>query len=230
MFALAEELRLGGRRVLTTTTTKIWFREAQRSPCVIFPDSCSGWDEMVGDSIERYGHVFVGQGLLDSGKVQGISPGIADSLFREPRVENLILEADGSAGRPVKAHDKHEPVIPASATTVIAMMGLEALGKRLGPEVVFRVELFQDLTGLKRGDRLTPEGLAKVFQTREGLFRGSPDLARRVVFLNKLDLLPDDQEARKLADLIVKGSYISIDRVVIGSIRKASYFLIRSTP
>ena len=226
MFSLAEQLRLKAGRVITSTTTKIWHHEAQRSPCVLFPDPDSAWHGIVKDALGSHGHVFVGQGVLESGKVQGISPEFADSLFKEPGVDNLILEADGSAGRPVKAHAEHEPVIPLSTTVVIAIMGLEAIGQMLEPEVVFRPELFEQVTGLRRGDRLTPEGLAKIFQGPEGLFRGSPESARRIVFLNKLDLFTGDQEAKELADLVLKASLIPIDRVVIGSITMGHYFLL----
>ena len=230
MFSLAEELRLKGRRVITSTTTKIWHHEAQRSPCVVFLHANSAWHDIVRDGLESHGHVFVGQGVLESGKVKGISPGFADSLFQEPGVDNLILEADGSAGRPVKAHAEHEPVIPPSATVVIAIMGLEAIGELLEPEVVFRPELFEQITGLRRSERLTPKGLARIFQGPDGLFRGSPEPARRVVFLNKLDLLTGDQEAKELADLVLKTSHLPIDRVVIGSITEARYFFIRVGP
>lgn len=225
MFSLAEELRLKGRRVITSTTTKIWHHEAQRSPCVVFSHADSAWHDIVRDGLESHGHVFVGQGVLESGKVKGISPGLADALFQESGVDNLILEADGSAGRPVKAHAEHEPVIPLSATVVIAMMGLEAIGKLLEPEVVFRAELFEQITGLGQGERLTPKGLARIFHGPDGLFRGSPEPARRVVFLNKLDLLTGEQEAKELADLVLKTSLFPIDRVVIGSIIKAHYFV-----
>jgi probable selenium-dependent hydroxylase accessory protein YqeC len=225
MFSLAEELRLKGRRVITSTTTKIWHHEAQRSPCVVFPHADSAWHDIVGDALDNHGHVFVGQGILESGKVQGISSELAGLLVKEPGVDTLILEADGSAGRPVKAHAQHEPVIPSSATVVIAVMGLEALGQLLEPEVVFRAELFEQITGLRQGERLTPKGLARIFQGSDGLFRGSPEPSRRVVFLNKLDLLSGDQEAKELADLILKTSRLPIDRVVIGSIIKAHYFV-----
>ena len=230
MFALAEELRLRGRRVVSASTTKIWHHEAQSSPYVIFPNSDSSWQEKIREGLDRHGHVFVGRRLLESGQVEGISPRCADLLFQEPMVNDLIVEADGSAGRPVKAHAEHEPVIPSSATIVVAMMGLEAIGRFFEPNVVFRIDSFEKLTGIERGKKLIPEGLAKVFQAPEGLFRGSPEFARRVAFLNKSDLLTGDHEARELADLIIKGSHIPVDRVVIGSTLKARYSPIRRKP
>lgn len=223
MFALAGQLRLEGRRVVTATTTKIWHREAQKSPFIVFSRTDPGWRKNVREGLQRHGHVFVCQGLLESGKVEGIKPAVADLLYQDPAVDYLILEADGAAGRPVKAPAEHEPVIPSSATMVVAMMGLEAMGKPLGPGVVFRQDQFESITRLRPGEKLTPGALAKVFQSPDGLFRGCPEGAKRVVFLNKLDLLPKNRDAEDLAGLLLQGPDTPVDLVVVGSILKGNY-------
>ena len=146
MFALAEELRLTRKRVVTSTTTKIRHREALSSLCVIVLQTDSSWRDKLREGLLIHGHVFLARSLLDSGKVQGISSSISDELFRDQRIDYLLLEADGAAGHPVKAHVEHEPVIPASATKVVAMLGLEAVSKPLEPGTVFRIDLFRKLT------------------------------------------------------------------------------------
>ena len=230
MFALAEELRMHGCRVVTGTTTKVWYKEATRFPCVIITGSDSGRCEKVRTELEKYGHVFVGQGVLETGKLEGIDPGFAEKLYHDSTVDYLILEADGAAGLPVKVPASHEPVIPPSATVVVAMMGLEAVGKALKPEIVFRLERFKAVTGLRDGAKIDCNALGKIFHSSEGLFKGSPVPARRVAFLNKLDLLPDDQEARDLASLLLSPPNALIDRVVIGSIKEKKYLLIGEKP
>lgn len=227
LFALAEDLRLHGRPVVTGTTTKVRHREALRAETTVFagPDGIRPGD--IPGMLGRFGHVFVAQDLPGTGKVAGISSAFADALFGFPGVRYLILEADGSAGRPLKAPAGHEPVIPSSASLVIAMMGLEALGKRLEADTVFRVNLFEQLTGLSPGSKLTPRNLAGVFRHPGGLFKGAPPAARRVAFLNKLDLLPepDHGAARELADLVREGQN-QVDAVVVGSVLKRRYFVI----
>ena len=106
-------------------------------------------------------------------------------------------------------------------------MGLEALGKSVKPELVFRLERFQEVTGLSPGMEVTPEALVELFHSSEGLFKGTLKSARRVAFLNKLDLLLDDQNARKLADLLIRHPSSLLDRVVIGSIHSGVYSVIR---
>jgi len=224
-FALAEELLQAGTRVITTTTTKVWQVEANRAPCRVFCRSGSLSYEDLKEGLKREGHVFVAQGLLESGKVEGITRAMADSLFLDLQVDHLIIEADGAAGRPVKAPAAHEPVIPSSATMVIAMIGLEAIGRPLDPEIVFRPGLFREITGLKDGETITPVALARVFQSPNGLFKGAPDAARRIAFLNKQDLLASEEEGRALARLLLGDPHTPVERVVMGSILRKEYLV-----
>lgn len=230
MFALAEELRIQGCRIVTATTTKIWYKEARRFPRVIISKLDSDWCKKVRTELKKYGHVFVGHGVLETGKLEGVAPGLAEKIFHGSGVDYLILEADGAAGLPVKAPASHEPVIPSSVTLVVAMMGLDAVGKGLKPEIVFRLEQFKRVTGLMDGAKIDFKAIGKIFQSPKGLFKGSPVPARRVAFLNKLDLLPDDQEAKDLANLLLSTPNSLIDRVVIGSIKEKKYLIIGEKP
>jgi len=225
-FALAEELLQAGTRVITTTTTKVWHRETNRAPCRVFCPSGSPSYEDLKEGLKRERHVFVGQGLLESGKVEGITRAMADSFFQDLQVDYLIIEADGAAGRPVKAPAAHEPVIPSSATMVIAVIGLEAMGRPLDPEIVFRPGLFREITGLEDGETITPAALARVFQSPNGLFKGTPDAARRIAFLNKLDLLASEEEGKTLAQLLLRDPQSPVERVVMGSIEKRVFSIL----
>jgi len=230
MFALADELVVSGYRVLTTTTTKIRHREALSAPLAVFNLPESARHERIARGLDKHKHVFFGRKLLSSGKVEGIDPLGADALYREHPADFLIAEADGAAGRPLKAPAPHEPVIPASATVVIAVMGLEAMGKNLTPELVFRLERFQALTGISLGMRVTPESLVRLFHSSKGLFKGAPPSARRVAFLNKRDLLSDHQEAFKLVDLLIRQPVSAVDRVVVGTVHGGVYSVSRKKP
>jgi probable selenium-dependent hydroxylase accessory protein YqeC len=226
-FALAGELQQAGRSVITATTTKVWRAEADRAPCVVFCPSGSPPFNLLKKCLREKGHVFVAKGPLDSGKVEGISRETADAFFKNLKIDYLIAEADGAAGRPVKAPAAHEPVIPASATLVIAMMGLEAMGKPLDPQFVFRPERFREITGLDDGKEITPAALIKVFEASDGLFKGTPDSARKVVFLNKSDLLTRDPEADALARRLMRNPNAQIERVIIGSLLKNTFLTVQ---
>jgi probable selenium-dependent hydroxylase accessory protein YqeC len=227
MFVLAEELCQAKRRVLTSTTTKIWHRQARNSPYVGFVQSHPAWRDELSEELKTHGHAFLAHSPLESGKVEGIKPSLADELYQDQELDYVIAEADGAAGRPVKAPAEHEPVIPPSATKVVAMLGLEALGQEMNPEIVFRMDLFGKLAKIQEGERLTASVLSRLFLHPEGLFKGTPISAKRVAFLNKLDLISEEQEARNLADLILDERDSQVDRVVIGSIQESIYKIVR---
>jgi len=222
LFALAEELREHGCSVVSTTTTKIWLWQRDLAAKSMYLAD-TAWEETLGKALERYGHVFVSRKPLPSRKTAGISKDLADAIFELPGVDHVIVEADGAAGRPVKVPSEHEPVIPDSATTVIAVMGLEALFARCVEENVFRMEPFRAMTGLEIGSELSPETLTKIFLNPSGLFRGSPGDARRVAFLNKMDLVENHGAARRLARSILASNETRVERVVLGSLKKNTY-------
>ncbi len=228
MFALAEELVGRDKIILTSTTTKVSHREAQVAPSVVLLAASTKKEEL-DRKLRSERHVFVSERLLDSGKVQGIDPALADRLYRELSVDYLLVEADGSAGHPVKAPASHEPVIPESVTMVLALLGLEALGGVFSSETVFRPERVAEITGLRPGEEISAHALASLFFHPDGLFKGSPASARRMAFLNKLDLLPDKSRATDLAELILADAKSEIAQAIVGSLKLKSYLIIRDS-
>jgi probable selenium-dependent hydroxylase accessory protein YqeC len=223
LFALAEELKRKGKRVITSTTTKVWHREALQSEKVLLLRDDADWRNRRSGDLSGGGTLFVGRSLLDSGKVEGISPSLADEIYEDSQFHYLIVEADGAAGHPLKAPAEHEPVIPSSVTMVVGVMGLEAIGACLDKATAFRIEEVKKITGLEPGRILTPGGLAKVFLHPAGVFKGTPEAARRIVLLNKADLLKEKGKARELADILFADPAKKIERVILGSVKKGVY-------
>jgi probable selenium-dependent hydroxylase accessory protein YqeC len=227
MIALGDALSRAGARVITTTTTKVWLAQARLAPCVIFTHNHPLWREDLGRGLSESKSVFVAERPLESGKAHGIDPAVCDDLFTSGAADYVIAEADGAAGRPVKAHAPHEPVISQSSTVVVAMAGLDCLGRPADSLTVFRLNFFLRMTGLREGQTLTTESVSRLFKGAAGLFRGSPPEAKLVVFLNKLDALMGDQEAISLGRRILKTSFLPLDRVICGSLREQRYRILR---
>jgi molybdenum cofactor cytidylyltransferase len=99
----------------------------------------------------------------------------------------LLIEADGSRQRPLKAPADHEPLIPPFVDLVIVLCGLSGLGKPLSKEIVHRPEIFAALSGLHMGDRVTSEALAHLLNHPSGGLKNIPPQARRMVCLNQAD-------------------------------------------
>lgn len=73
----------------------------------------------LGQALAEHGTVCCGTPVED-GKLAA-SPIAAAELAR--LADYVLLEADGSRGLPLKAHAKHEPVIPLEASTLVVVVG-----------------------------------------------------------------------------------------------------------
>jgi len=125
----------------------------------------------------------------------------------------LLIEADGSRQKPLKAPAPHEPVIPAFADVVVVVAGLSALKQPLHTAIVHRSEIFSRLSGLKEGEAITPQALAKVLTSTEGGLKNIPAGARRVALLNQADTPALQAQANEIDGLLLQ----AYDAVVISS-------------
>jgi molybdenum cofactor cytidylyltransferase len=96
----------------------------------------------------------------------------------------LLIEADGSRMRPLKAPTAHEPAIPDWVDAVVVVAGLKGLGLPLSDVTVHRPEIFSSLSGISPGEMIIPAALARVLSHPAGGLKNIPRQARRIVLLN----------------------------------------------
>ena len=123
----------------------------------------------------------------------------------------VLVEADGSRQLPLKAHEAHEPVIPAVSRQVICVVGASGFGKPIR-ESVHRPERFCALTGAATSDPVTPEQAAKAILAEQ---------LCDAVFLNQIDT----EAQRSLADRFAAALGGSGLRIAAGSLRAGSGWL-----
>lgn len=196
MLRLGDELAGSGRRVLITTTTKMGRDQIEELPAVCRSHEPSAVRAATAS------HLLVG--LVTGGddhKATGPPPGVVDELFASVPVDYLLVEADGARGLSLKAPGFHEPVIPAKTTTVVVLMGVDAVGGRI-VDVAHRPAQAAALTGLGIGDRLGVEHCVAVLTHEHGGLQGVPEKARVVVALTKTGTPDTDDVAARLADLL----------------------------
>ncbi|WP_409968892.1 selenium cofactor biosynthesis protein YqeC [Bengtsoniella intestinalis] len=75
----------------------------------------------------------------------------------------ILVEADGSAGLPFKAHLSHEPAIPPQANQTLCIVGLTGFGLPIS-QVVHRKERFCQLCGVADSELVSPQLVAKALQ------------------------------------------------------------------
>jgi probable selenium-dependent hydroxylase accessory protein YqeC len=221
MFALARELTQKGKTVITSTTTKIFPPSQSETACVFVSRDEDELVEFILNNAGTKECITIGSELLvESRKLRGVSPFLVSRVIGLNSVDYVIIEADGASQRPLKApNPEYEPVIPSCTAMVIPVVGIDALGRKLSEEHVFRSEIASQLTGVPLGEFVTAETIARLILHPSGLATRSPAEARIIPFINKVDLTPDLTEARGLAHEILAGEHPRVDRVVLGQAR-----------
>ena len=163
MYALAEIFREEGKKVIVTTSTHL------QAP----PEEIRAWDieevrslwksdqiAVIGTDCESNKNLAAG----DQAAVNQMENKKSVKKMRMPdgsflqevlqEAEVVLIEADGAKHLPCKVPIEKEPVIIQECTDVIAVVGMDALGKPL-EEVCFRkdlaVQLFQRSTEICHG-------------------------------------------------------------------------------
>ena len=176
---LGEELAARGR-VLLCTTTKIY-----PFPGLPLAEDLTALAALEGQS----GPICAGTPLPGTGKLT--APKIPFSLLAE-RFDHVLVEADGSAGRPMKAHAPHEPPIPPETGQTVCVAGASGFGRPIR-EAAHRPERFAQLADCGVEDPVTPAALAAVLAA-EGLHQR--------VFINQVETEQTLAQAQELASLL----------------------------
>ena len=152
-------------------------------------------------------------------KLQGVAPEMVDRLAAALPELVILNEADGAKHRCLKAPAAHEPVVPVSTTLLVPMASLHVLGKPLSDEHVFRPELVAALSGTALGEPVTVDTVAAVLTHPQGGLKGVPSQARMVPLLNQWEGETASEEAREMAELLLRHEHIQ--RVLVASLRQA---------
>jgi len=222
MFRLAKELSLSGKKVVTTTTTKILEPTPEQTGSLFIDPDEEKVKDFVRGHLDQLNHITVARERLESGKLKGVSPNLVDELCHSKGIDAVIIEADGAAGRPVKAPRENEPVIPGCTTLVVAILGVDGMEMEINDENVFQPERVSKITGIPPGARLTDEAMALLVAHPQGIFKGSPSSARVTVFLNKVDIPNGVVKAKSIAQKILNKKHRQIERIVLGQLRSES--------
>jgi probable selenium-dependent hydroxylase accessory protein YqeC len=219
MFCLAKELFLAGKRVVTTTTTKILEPTSGETASLFINRDEKELRQFVLKHLDEYRHITIARERLGSGKLKGVSSDLVNDLWRSSEIDYIIIEADGAAGRPIKAPREGEPVIPSSTTLVVAILGVDGAEMEVNEENVFQAERVSKLTGIPMGMKMTDEAMAVLMTHPEGIFKGAPSSSRVITFLNKVDIPEGVVKAKGIAQKIIERKHPKIERVLLGQLR-----------
>jgi len=129
-------------------------------------------------------------------KVRGFEASVVEQLSEAELFDWLLVKADGARKREFKAPSDVEPVVPGTATHVVPVASVAAVGEALTTDVVHRPERVADITGLHVGDTITPEAVGTVLTHPDGGRRNAPAEASVIPLVNKADTETQRRTAR----------------------------------
>jgi probable selenium-dependent hydroxylase accessory protein YqeC len=148
-----------------------------------------------------------------------------------PLFDSVLIEADGSRSKPLKAWAAYEPVITASTTVSVGILPLWPLGRVVSEELVHRLPLFTALSGANEGDVIGLEHYLPVItgrtadrDDRDAALSGfahslfSVSAGEKVLFFNQVEDELQAENARRLAAMLPQGFRSELTAVIAGSV------------
>jgi len=163
-------------------------------------------------------------GVLDGDRTKPVSADLSDEirLFCKNHSIPLLIEADGSRQKPLKAWAEHEPPIPGFVNEVVHIVGLSCLGKSLNEENIHRPEIFSKLSGLRIEEQITQNALIKVVTHTEGGLKNIPTNAKKTIVLNQADT----PELQSIAHGMSHSLLSSFHSVIVASLKQEKVFAV----
>lgn len=183
IFRMAEEFTAADRRVIITTTTRMY-----REPGILATTA-----EEARQQLENQSIVMVGC-PAEAGKIAGLEDAQLQELAHVADI--LLIEADGSKRLPLKVPAAHEPVVPAGVDRIILVAGLSGIGESLS-QSCHRAELVCEILKVPMDHVINQEDIGVIL--KEGYLRQRIGKDSQVtVLLNQVD----NTELRKLGESI----------------------------
>lgn len=185
MYELANYYAAASKRVVVFTTTHIWL---PRNSAAV-SNGCTACGAYAADlsAVQRLwqqgGYAVIG--TLEQGTGKLIAPAAELLEHALELCDIAIIEADGAKQMPCKLPAEHEPVLLPVSDIVIAVAGLDALGKSL-EEACFRWQLGREIFGSSCNLLFDEAKLVQVLLSEQGSRKAVGDRDFYIA-LNKCD-------------------------------------------
>ncbi|WP_319201985.1 selenium cofactor biosynthesis protein YqeC [uncultured Ilyobacter sp.] len=202
LFRLADELREMGKKVLVTTTTRVYM-----PPKDCYDEICLDIKELVDKSRKlKQGVMVAGSGVSSENKLLSLDQESINKV--RTLYDYILIEADGSRRKPLKGWRENEPVVIDETTKTIAVVDIRGVGLTANPYTIHNFELFKDLTGIEDGEVVTTSHVKKMITGEKGLLHKGK--GQEILYFNKvedeIDIENFKDVARKIDKKIIYGS------------------------
>ncbi len=219
LYYLLRMMKEQGEEVLATTTTKLSSCEMSGHAFVeveSFEAACQAVNSMKRQELDIT--LISGKDQQIQGKVVGISPEWIDELGLLYPKTFFLVEADGSAGKSLKGHLPHEPVVPTQSSLVIVVIGIDSIGKKICPKHVHRPARICELIGVHPNSVVTTELVTELLFYPQGYLHSCSSQQLIVPFINKVESISQQEQAQKLGKQILARQHPQVCGVMIGSV------------
>ena len=192
---------------------KNWKTVTSPDFALFLSDQISEIKKWVLESLKAHPCLLIATERLERGKLQGIAPSWVEEIHSLPGVSVIIVEADGAAGRSLKAPRVGEPVLPPNTTLLVPVVGIDVLGCPLDEEHVFRSEIAARVLNVSKGKAVTNEMVAGLLSK---IVQGRPEGARVIPFINKIDLPGGMEKGRTLGKVLLSIRQAQMERIILG--------------
>ena len=176
MYELAAAWAACGRKVLVLTSTHILY---------LADGSFAADAAAVQDLWQQGRYAVIGMPELATGKLTAPPQDLYEVL--QPQADVILCEADGSRHHPCKVPAAHEPVLLPDCDMVLAVAGMDALGRQLA-QACQRPQLAAELWGCSLDTVIDEQMLTALLLSEQGARKNVGARAYYIV-LNKCDLL-----------------------------------------
>lgn len=213
VFALGKYFANRERTVITTTTKMYRPDESLCDSLIVAPiETCSQKISLMKTpSLTVAAKENLGE------KIIGFSTDETEFMLAKSGSDKIIVEADGSRGMSLKAYESWEPPVPPSTECQIVVLGADVLCGALTNANTFRFDILNERYSICRGEKISASNLAAMLSSRSEYLRNSPKNAYRILFINKAELLSDEERESFVRNLKEKLS--GYDEVTAGSLQ-----------
>ncbi len=208
--------------VLYTTTTRIHPPPIRHGLAIISCDSRQLLEYLIRRigilARVQKGAFVVTRPEISPGLLKGLDPGFGVIVERD-NFPLVLNEADGARSMSIKFPRPGEPVLMDNADYLVPVLGIDCIGKPLGPETLFRWELASQRLSLRAGKELTVHLAASLLLHPDGVCKDWRPGMRIVPYINKVDSPAEDSLAVELAYELLQDRNFPIERVVWGSVQ-----------
>lgn len=168
--------------------------------------------------------VIVAKRLVRGDRIKGLSLKQVAQLNKEVSFDYMLIEADGSNKKSLKAPHEYESPVPACTTLFIVVIGFDVIGKKLNLDNVHRPQIVSRILGKPLDEIIQPSDIISLLKHPLGLLKSRPPATRTVIILNKVKE-NHMNEATNLADGILKYGQ-GINSVICGEVNKPHQLLL----